>query len=179
MAITLTSNGYIINSGAEVTGSTSKVKTYQRGENSVRQTIPDQSGSSKHMMWEAATNFNKKSSSSLIVIEGQCVGMDEYSHPYGGTLCRVRHSDGTEYDKTVGSVYLPNSSGAHVILWHLTLAYTGSDLGDKTGDFDVFWGYGGNTGGNRPWRQEWNWNHNEDDRAQQQGSHTAIYEIEP
>ena len=47
---------------------------------------------------------------------------------------------------------------------------------------DVFWSHAAvNLGdaGHEPWEQEWNWNSNEDGRAQQQGSHTAVYEIEP
>ena len=180
MAITLTANGWRINSGTEVTApSGQKMKTYMSGENHTRQTIPDQSGSSKYMMWEPVTNFTKKSSSTGILIEGSTVGMDEYSHPYGGTLIRCRHSDGSTYEKTWGTAYIANSGGAHVVLWFTTAWFSGGDLGNKTGDFDVFWGYGSNSsGGNRPWEQEWNWNVNEDSRAQQQGSHTAVYELE-
>ncbi len=181
MAITLTSNGYIINSGAEVTGPVAKVNTYECGENHTRQNPPMTAANVVLNMWEALTNFNKKSSTSGIVIEGNTVGMDAYSHPYGGTMLRVRHSDGTYYYKEAGSVYFGQDDGNEVILWHFTSYFTGAELGNKTGDFDIFWSHGaGNGAGNdEPWEQEWNWNSNEDGRAQQQGSHTAIYEIEP
>ena len=64
----------------------------------------------------------------------------------------------------------------------MTTFFTGAELGNKTGDFDIFWSHAAvNLGdaGHEPWEQEWNWNNNEDGRAQQQGSHTAVYEIEP
>lgn len=180
MAITLTANGYRIDSGSEVTSSATLVSGYECGQNDTRQNIPDHSGSGTTHMWESVANFNKKSSTSMIVIEGQCVGMDEHSHPYGGTTIRVRHSDGTNYEKYCGSVFIPNTGGSHVVLWHISLAFLGSELGSKTGDFDIIWGYGAanNSGAHKPWEQEWNWNNNEDGRAYQQGSHTAVYEIE-
>ena len=181
MAITLTANGYRINSGSEVTGSTKTVNTYECGVNNTRQSIPGHNGSGTTIMWETVTNFTKKSSTSMIVIEGQCVGMDEHSHPYGGTTVRCTHSDGSIYEKYIGSVFIPNTDGSHVVLWHLSLSFLGNELGSKTGNFTINWGYGAgdNSGAHQPWHQEWNWNSNEDGRAQQQGSHTAVYEIEP
>lgn len=181
MAITLTANGWRINSGTEVTAVQSAVNTYESGENGTRQNINMQTATDqREMMWECVSNFTKKTSSSAIIIEGSTVGMDDYSHPYGGTIIRVRHSDGTIYDKTWGTAYIANTGGNHVIIWFTTAWFSGGELGNKTGDFDVFWGYGSNSGGsNKPWEQEWNWNSSEDGRAQQQGSHTAVYELEP
>ena len=181
MAITLTANGYQINSGPIITAAASKVNTYERGENHTRQGISDTSGNTVMNLWEAVTNFTKKTSTSGIVIEGNTVGMDAYSHPYGGTMIRLRHSDGTWFAKQAGSVYFGQDDGEQVILWHMTTFFTGAELGNKTGDFDVFWSHlaGNGQGGDKPWEQEWNWNSNEDGRAQQQGSHTAVYEIEP
>ena len=66
MAITLTANGYQINSGTEVTGNQTKVNTYMSGENSARQNISDQTSTDqRHMMWECVTNFTKKTSISF------------------------------------------------------------------------------------------------------------------
>lgn len=181
MAITLTANGYQINSGPIITAAASKVNTYERGENHTRQGISDTSGNTVMNLWEAVTNFTKKTSTSGIVIEGNTVGMDAYSHPYGGTMIRLRHSDGTWFAKQAGSVYFGQDDGEQVILWHMTTFFTGAELSNKTGDFDIFWSHlaGNGQGGDKPWEQEWNWNSNEDGRAQQQGSHTAVYEIEP
>jgi len=181
MAITLTANGYQINSGSIITSPSTKVKTYACGEYHNREGIQQTSSGSVMDMWQAVPNFNKKSTTSGIVIEGNTVGMDAYSHPYGGTMIRCRHSDGTWYAKTPGSVYFGQDDGNQVILWHMTTYFTGAELGNKTGDFDVFWSHLSNSGGggDKPWEQEWNWNSNEDGRAQQQGSHTAVYEIEP
>ena len=181
MAITLTANGYRINNGTEITDSSGKVKTFNVGENSTRQSISQTSGTIENM-WECVTNFNKKSSTSVIVVEGNTVGFDAYSYPYGGTMLRFRHSDGTYYRKQIGSLYVPSEEGNHTVMWWWTGCMTASDLGNKTGDFDVFWAHsasniGGDTG-HQPWNQQWNWNSNEDSRAYQQGSHTAVYEIE-
>ena len=181
MAITLTSNGYIINSGSEVTSKAAKLNTYKSGENGSRQNIPNHSGSGTTIMWEALTNFTKKTSTSTIVIEGSCIGMDDYSHPYGGTSITLTHSDGTVYEKYVGTAYTSNSGGNHAIIWWMCAYFTGSDLGNKTGDFDVKWGYGryDNGGGpDKPWETYWNWDSNDDSRAYPQGSHTAVYELE-
>ena len=181
MAITLTANGYQINSGPIITAPAAKVNTYECGEYHNREGINQTSSGNVMNMWEPVTNFNKKTSTSGIVIEGNTVGMDAYSHPYGGTMIRLRHSDGTWYAKQAGSVYFGQDDGNQVILWHMTAFFTGAELGNKTGDFDIFWSHlaGNNQGGDEPWEQEWNWNSNEDSRAQQQGSHTAVYEIEP
>ena len=181
MAITLTANGYRINNGTEISTQADKVKTYNCGENSTRQSINTTSGVIENM-WECVTNFNKKSSTSVIVVEGNTVGFDAYSYPYGGTMLRFRHSDGTYYRKTIGTLYVPSEEGNHTVMWGWTGCMTASDLGNKTGDFDVFWAHsasniGGDTG-HQPWNQQWNWNSNEDSRAYQQGSHTAVYEIE-
>ena len=97
-------------------------------------------------------------------------------------MLRFRHSDGTYYRKTIGTLYVPSEEGNHTVMWWWTGCMTASDLGNKTGDFDVFWAHsasniGGDTG-HQPWNQQWNWNSNEDSRAYQQGSHTAVYEIE-
>ena len=181
MAITLTANGYQINSGTEVTSPAAKVNTYACGEYHNREGIQNTVSGSIMDMWQAVPNFNKKTSTSGIVIEGNTVGMDAYSHPYGGTMIRCRHSDGTWYAKQAGSVYFGQDDGDQVILWHMTTYFTGAELGNKTGDFDVFWSHGAGNGGggDKPWEGYWNWNNNEDGRAQQQGSHTAVYEIEP
>ena len=69
MAITLTANGYRINNGTEITDSSGKVKTFNVGENSTRQSISQTSGTIENM-WECVTNFNKKSSTSVIILEG-------------------------------------------------------------------------------------------------------------
>ena len=181
MAITLTSNGYIINSGSEVTGQADKVKTYNCGENSTRQGIGRTTNGNIEMPWEAITNFNKKSSTSGIVVEGNMVGMDAYSHPYGGTMIRIRHSDGTFYTKQNGTLYSPSNDGNQTVMWWCTTYFTAAELGNKTGDFDMLWSHAaqnlGDTG-HEPWEGQWNWNSNEDSRAYQQGSHTAVYEIE-
>ena len=181
MAITLTANGYQINSGPIITAPAVKVNGYECGVYSNRETINDSTSNTVMNMWEAVTNFNKKTSTSGIVIEGNTVGMDAYSHPYGGTMIRCRHSDGTWYAKQPGSVYFGQDDGDQVILWHMTTFFTGAELGNKTGDFDIFWSHlsVSGAGGDKPWEQEWNWNSNEDGRAKQQGSHTAVYEIEP
>ena len=182
MAITLTSGGYQINSGSIITSPAAKVNTYACGEYHNREGIQTTSSGSVMDMWQAVPNFNKKTSTSGIVIEGNTVGMDAYSHPYGGTMIRCRHSDGTFYAKQAGSVYFGQDDGNQVILWHMTAYFTGSELGNKTGDFDVFWSHAAvslSDAGHEPWEQEWNWNSNEDGRAFQQGSHTAVYEIEP
>lgn len=181
MAITLTANGWQINSGTEVTGPTQKVKTYKNGENSTRQGIGFTSGSILHM-WETVTNFSKKSTTSSILIEGNTVGMDAYSHPYGGTMFRIRHSDGTYYQKQAGSMYVPGDDGAQTVLWWWTSYFTAAELGNKSGDFDIIWAHSavnitGDTG-HSPWEGQWNWNSNDDGRAFQQGSHTAVYEIQ-
>ncbi len=181
MAITLTANGYRINSGTEITAQADKVKTYNVGENSTRQGINQTSGTIMDM-WECVTNFNKKSSTSQIVLEGNTVGMNAYSYPYGGTMLRFRHSDGTYYRKQIGSLYVPSEEGGNTVLWWWTALLTASELGNKTGDFDIFWSHsasniGGDTG-HQPWETYWNWNSNEDARSYQQGSHTAVYEIE-
>ncbi len=181
MAITLTANGYRINNGTEISAQADKVKTYNCGENSTRQQLSTTSGSIE-MPWEAVTNFTKKSSTSSIVIEGNMVGMDAYSHPYGGTMIRFRHSDGTFYEKQNGTLYCPSNDGNETVMWWCTGYFTANELGNKTGDFDMFWSHaasnvGGDTG-HKPWETWWNWNSNEDGRAYQQGSHTAIYEIE-
>ena len=181
MAITLTANGFRINNGTEVTSKTGSVSTLKTNENSTRQTIPNHSGAGTTYMWEAHTNFTKKTSTSTIVVEGSCIGMDDYSHPYGGTSITLVHSDGTEYQKYVGTAYTANTGGNHAIIWWVSAFFTGSDLGNKTGDFDVKWGYGAgnNSGGpDKPWETYWNWDVNEDSRAYQQGSHTVVYELE-
>jgi len=182
MAITLTSGGYQINSGSVISSPAAKVNGYACGVYSNREGIQTTSSGSIMDMWQAVPNFNKKTSTSGIVIEGNTVGMDAYSHPYGGTMIRLRHSDGTWYAKQPGSVYFGQDDGDQVILWHMTTFFTGAELGNKTGDFDVFWSHAAvslSDAGHEPWEQEWNWNNNEDSRAQQQGSHTAVYEIEP
>ncbi len=181
MAITLTANGYQINSGPIITAPGATVKGYKRGEYSNRENIQQTTSGSIRDMWEAVPNFNKKSSTSGMLIEGNTVGMDAYSHPYGGTMIRCRHSDGTWYAKQAGSVYFGQDDGEQTILWHMTAFFTGAELGNKTGDFDIFWSHAAvslSDAGHYPWEQEWNWNWNEDGRAQQQGSHTAVYELE-
>tara|TARA_B100000131_G_scaffold233783_1_gene225684 strand:+ start:1257 stop:1805 length:549 start_codon:yes stop_codon:yes gene_type:complete len=181
MAITLTANGYQINSGPIITAPGALVKGYKCGEYSNRENIQQTTSGSIRDMWEAVPNFNKKSSTSGMLIEGNTVGMDAYSHPYGGTMIRCRHSDGTWYAKQAGSVYFGQDDGEQTILWHMTAFFTGAELGNKTGDFDIFWSHAAvslSDAGHYPWEQEWNWNWNEDGRAQQQGSHTAVYELE-
>lgn len=180
MAITLTANGYQINSGTEVTASTAAVNGYERGQYSSPEAMSDDSGQALYVRWEPVSNFNKSSNTSTMIVEGLMVGMYEHSHPYGGTCIALRHSDGTVYQKHAGTTFLPSTSGNHTVLWMFTVAWTASDVGNKTGDFDVLVGYHSNSGsGNKPWRGRWNWNGNEDGRAHQQGSTIALTEVEP
>tara|TARA_B100001996_G_C18657721_1_gene591848 strand:- start:1621 stop:2163 length:543 start_codon:yes stop_codon:yes gene_type:complete len=180
MAISLTANGYQINSGTEVTASSAAVNGYERGQYATPENMSEDTGSTLLVRWTPVENFNKKSASSTMVVEGLMVGMYEHSHPYGGTCIALRHSDGTVYQKHAGTTFLPSTSGNHTVLWMFTVAWTASDCGSKTGDFDVLVGYHAASGsGNKPWRGRWNWNNSEDSRAQQQGSTIATMEIEP
>lgn len=176
MATVLTSAGVTIN-GTSLS-SAAKSLTYATAVNSSRQGIGQQSGSSFNAMWNPVS-FSKKTSSSTILVQGQCIGMDAYSYPYGATAIRLRHSDGTDYRKYAGSQYTHNGDGAQTVYWKINVYFTGSDLGNKTGTFNVYWEYGDRNGGggNKPWETQWNWNSNEDGRAQQQGSTCTILEV--
>ena len=61
MAITLTANGYQINSGTEVTASTAAVNGYERGQYSSPEAMSDDSGQALYVRWEPVSNFNKSS----------------------------------------------------------------------------------------------------------------------
>lgn len=173
---TLTANGIIIGS-SELTAP-GKSFTYGYAENNVRQGIPAQSGSSNATMWNPIS-FTKKDANSTIIIHGQCIGMDAYSYPYGATNIRVRHSDGTDYRKYAGSQYTHNADGAQTVYWKVNVYFTAAELNNKTGNFNIYWEYGDRNGGggNKPWETQWNWNSNEDNRAQQQGSTCHVLEV--
>lgn len=173
---TLTANGIIIGS-SEVTAP-AKSFTYSYSEYSVRTSTGQQSGSSNFTIWTPIT-FTKKDANSVIIVQGQCIGMDAYSYPYGATNIRLRHSDGSDFRKYAGSQYTHNADGAQTVYWKINVYFTASDLGSRTGSFTVNWDYGDRNGGggNKPWETWWNWNASDDSRAFQQGSTCNILEV--
>ena len=176
MPTKLTSTGIEINGVSQSTPAGSF--TYSFSEYATRTAIGTQSGGSFATMWNPIA-FTKKTSSSKILVQGMCIGMDAYSYPYGATAIRLRHSDGTDYRKFIGSQYTHNGDGAQTVIWKVNCVWTGTELGSKTGVFNIYWDYGdaSGSGGNKPWETYWNWNASDDGRARQQGSTTTVMEV--
>lgn len=180
MPVTLNASGVELN-GVQISAPPAGL-TYKAAEYSTRQSI----GTSPTTIWDASsyflgsTGFTKKSSTSKIIVQGQCIGLDAYSYPYGGTHIRLRHSDGTDYYKHIGSQYTHNGDGAQTVFWKVNCYFTAANLGNKTGNFTVHWGYNNGNGGSgdKPWESVWNFNSSDDGRSRQQGSTTSVIEVE-
>lgn len=180
----VTINGVLLNSPPSSIG-------MRAGKYTTRQNPGQQTSSSYYNMWNAhsyfydtggfGSKFNKKASDTTVIVTGQCIGMDAYSYPYGGTALVLTHSDGTRYVRNIGSTYNHVGQGNHTVYWKATMAWTASDLGNKTGDFNVSWEYGASSGsGNEPWEGNWNPSSADgDSRTRPQGSTTAVYELKP
>jgi len=190
MATVLGPNGITIN-GTLIDSPPTSIGV-RASEYTTRQNPGRQSGSSYYNMWDThsyfhditnfGNRFNKKASDTTIIVTGLCIGMDAYSYPYGGTACVLTHSDNTRYVRNVGSTYNHVAQGNHTVYWKINCAWTGSELGNKTGDFRITWEYGdyGGGGNNEPWEGNWNpTTADGDSRVQQQGASTVVYELKP
>ena len=190
MATVLGPNGVSIN-GVLLSSPPSSIGM-RAAKYTTRQNPSQQSGSSYYNMWNAhsyfydttgfGSNFNKKASDTTIIVTGQCIGMDAYSYPYGGTALVLTHSDGTRYVRNIGSTYNHIGQGNHTVYWKACAAWTASDLGNKTGNFGISWEYGdyGGGGGHEPWEGCQNPSSSDgDSRTRPQGSTTAVDELKP
>lgn len=175
MSVSLTSTGLVLNSAAQDKASSSLTTNFTKYD--VR-TSTALTASAKVTLWNSNT-FTKKLTSSRILVQGLALGLDAWSYPYGGTWIRLRHSDGTDYTKYVGSQYTHNGDGAQTVIWKVNVLCSAADLGNKSGSFSVHWEYWGinNGSGDRPWESVWNWNSSDDARARQQGSTTTVMEV--
>ena len=127
--------------------------------------------------WEVS--FTRQRTDSDIRVSGLIHGQENYCYPYYGTAIRLVAPNGATYLSDGGSHYLHTKWGnGNVPIW-TEKVWLASQINSQDSGWKVQFGWRHTGSGTcRPFNII-NYNNNEDGRAQQQGSHTAVYEIEP